>query len=291
MNFQRLRNNPPIYDIYNTFGNLNTDWIIIDMKELLTFLCVIMVFKSLKQYPLPIFGFHTAVFLDRMNLQRKAVWAPARRLWGRASTNVCFVSGTEGCLLRVSFMELSCGVVLRSWRGVGTETAVPASKSWVHPCLWSPGFPPAWPYLCGHTGCGGPWEWALVRCITNQDRGSVGAQPVFGRGEHMGGASFPILNIRPSSLLLSRPSGPPLCCLSKVKSREAGEPWWEKASSLNLASFFLSCKAQQFRAPSTTHKAWGDLKKDSAAQAWKTSQCCHPNIHPAPFLHLPCPRV
>lgn len=32
-----------------------------------------MVFKSLKQYPLSIFGFHTAIFVDRMNLKRKAV--------------------------------------------------------------------------------------------------------------------------------------------------------------------------------------------------------------------------
>lgn len=61
-----MRNKPPIYDIYETIGNLNT--VIVDIKELLAFLCVI-IFKFEKI----IFLLHTAIFMGGMNLKRKVV--------------------------------------------------------------------------------------------------------------------------------------------------------------------------------------------------------------------------
>lgn len=74
-----MRNKASVYDVYKTIGSLNTDWIIIDVKALLTFLMCDDGFKFEKESFL-ISGLHTAICMDRMNLERKKVVSTGSRL-------------------------------------------------------------------------------------------------------------------------------------------------------------------------------------------------------------------
>lgn len=182
-----------------------------------------------------------------------------------------------------------------SWEAAGgrgeTETVLcPAAGSWEwNPWLWSQGFSPLWPgwQAASSCSCSSPRRAGSLWRPPGQDGVLICAQPTFGQGEQMGGGSFPVLIVKPFFIppLLCLPS-PPLYCIFRdllgVFQRwileRWGKPLWRKANSLYLASFFLSCRAQQFMASSTALKKWTRPETMIlSVQSWKTLlQLYHP---------------
>lgn len=201
----------------------------------------------------------------------------------------------------VSFMDLDYYVLLTAEKlreeGEGQRPCClwrPPSESWeCTPFLWSQGLLLSVHTVdtSGHTMTLSGWQAAplavhpargiaatlaqplgaglTLRCRPNQGRAIICAQPCLWAGEQMGGGSVPVLIVRPFiPPLLCPPSSCLYCILRDVLGvfqkwnlDKWGKPWWKKANSLYLASFFLSCRAQQFMASSTTHKNWQYLKK------------------------------
>lgn len=135
--------------------------------------------------------------------------------------------------------------------------------------------------------CSSPGRAGSLWRPPGQDGVLICAQPTFGQGEQMGGGSLPVLIVRPFFIppLLCLPS-PPLYCIlrdllgvfQRWNPERWGNPLWRKANSLYLASFFLSCRAQQFMASSTALKKWTRPETMIlSVQSWKTLlQLYHP---------------